>query len=264
MQKSVMLKLGISTHDDRFKIMKIFTFSTLFLLLTFSNAFAALTVIQHSGEYLASQSTAALNITQATGSGNLLVVMVYYDTSTTVTNVTDGTNNFTQFSNGVFNFGSNGIGVWYLPKSVSGKTTVTATLSAPPFNVTLEFWEVSGFINPGPDVAASISSGVQSGGAATGAAVTPSSSNDFIVAGDSTNGDVTVNPKAGNVFTSGGDITGGGFTGYVSYISTSTASAQPAWTDDGTSFVSETAAFKNITIVQRINNARINNAKLGY
>lgn len=256
------LELAISTRNDQFKIMKILNFLILFLLLTFSRASGALTVLHHVGT---TGVNGGLTLTvPATGNGNLLVVIVAFTDGVTVTSVSDGTNNFIQFPNAYVNSGTYdyfAMDVWYLPSSVSGKTTITLNNTCCASFIDFEYWEVSGLTSPRPDVVASMVNGAQSGGLATGAAVTPANLNEFILAGDVTGGTVTGNPAGGNEFTSGGDIVNGD--GYISYISTSTASAQPVWTDSGAQFTSVTAAFTGSASRAYFYNAKIKNAKFG-
>lgn len=244
--------------------MKILTFLIIFLLLMFSNAFAALSVVQHTGIGLGTVSSGSVTVT-STGSGNLLVVMLILGNTlpTTVTSVSDGANSFTQFPNAYPAGSPQGTNdVWYLPQSVSGKTSITVNLTgAPTFGWDIEFWEVSGFKSPLPDVAGIITNGAQLTGTATGAGVITTGTADFIVAGDNTSNAVTANPKAGNEFTSGGDIWGGD--GYCSLITTTAGFHQPAWTDNGNTFTSSTAAFRDPNTTH-IYNAKISNAKIGY
>jgi len=109
---------------------------------------------------------------------------------------------------------------------------------------------------PVPDTASGVGPGVQAGGVATGAAVTTTSTNGFVVAIDVTQAHVTANPQAGNEFTFGGDITGND-NAFCSLNSTTAASHQPAWTDDGANFTSSTAAFKEAGHNSVLNNITI-------
>lgn len=240
--------------------MRTLTLLILFILSIYSEAFAAITIVQHVPTLVFSNSTLSATVS-ATGSNHLLVALITAPTGITVTSVSDGVNNFKQFPNAYTN-GNGAMDVWYLPQSVSGKTTITVNVSASTAFIELEFWEVSGFISPFPDVVGTLPNGTQSGGNATGPAVTPSASNDFIVAGDGNNGGgITQNPLTGNVFSSGGDTIG--TDGFVSDIATSSASAQPVWQDPGSIFWALTAAFRNAGGVY-IGKANIGKARIGY
>jgi len=228
------------------------TLLTLFLLVIYSNAFASLTIVQHTnnGFSLPVSTTWSLPIT-ATGNGNLLVAGILSACSSqyaTISSVSDGTNNFTQFPNAV---GETLVSptyylsdVWYLPKSNSAKTTITVNLNTSG-DISVEIWEISGFTNPIPDVAGVVNNGTDVANTDTGAAVITTSTTGFVVGENCTQYQVTANPAAGNEFTSGGDIDPN-HNGFCSLISSTAASHQPTWTDstNGSLFVSSTAAFK--------------------
>lgn len=244
-------------------INKLIILISFFLISIYSSAFAALVEVQHVG-YGAGTGTSATATVAATGSGNLLVVIVANTPGIKVTSVSDGTDNFTQFPNAYFNGSIGSMDLWYLAKSISGKTSMTVNFSGSSSFVDVEFWEVSGFNHPFPDVVGIISPfGVVSSTTATGAAVLTTGTTGFIVAGDDTAGGVTVNPAGGNEFSSGGNLFN--TDGYCSLISSTAAIHQPAWTEstNGAHFNSITAAFKEETGTY-IYNAKINNAKIAY
>lgn len=208
----------------------------------------AISIVQHVAKAQAAGSSSIAITVAATSAGNLLVVIVGGNPNTvTISSVTDnatgGSNTYAQRSGARGTDASRFIDCWRsLSAAHGGATTITITGSGA--NVEdAEFWEVSGFTTAGDDVAAVVNNGVQSGGTATGAAVTTTSTTGFIVAGDMTSAGVTANPKAGNEFTSGGDIDANS-NAFCSLISTTAASHQPAWSDTGTSFTSNTVAFK--------------------
>lgn len=252
--------------------MKIITFLISFLLFIFSPCFAAITVVQHTGlQSSTNVSTFILNNSNgvngftATGNGHLLICIISYPTNVSLTGISDGADSFIEFPN-AFALNTTAafeMDVWYVPKSISGATAVTLNFNGPASFIDFEFWEVSGFTKPVPDTVGIVNNGLTSGGLDTGAAVKPRTANEFIVAGDTTDGSLTANPTGGNEFTSGGDILNGD--GFVSYISSSTASAQPQWTDSGgTNFVSSTAAFVDSISRVYLRNSKINNSKFGF
>lgn len=232
------------------------------LFLIFSNipAMAALTVVQH-GANRSTANSAQISITvTSTGSNNLLVAGTGNSDTRTVSSVSDGTNNFTQATSAAGTDATYQSDVWYLLKSISGKTTITVTFSgaASTFSKEVWFWEVSGFSSVVYDLGNNVTNGVQSGGSATGASVTTTGTTGFIVGIDKTQGSVTVNPKAGNEFTSGGDINSVSDAG-CSLISSTAAAHQPVWTDNGTDFCSSTAAFKEGNHTNLINGVSVIN-----
>lgn len=192
----------------------------------------------------ASANSIALTVS-ATGSGNLLVVAANNNGTRTVTGVSDGTNAFTQASGAAGTNSAKNTDIWYLLKSTAGMTTITVTFSGSSGTFTKDawFWEVTGFHHVAFDTAGHVNSGAQSGGLASGASVTTTGGLDFIVGVDLTNFAVTSNPKLGNAFISGGYILSDNDAA-SSLISQSAASYQPVWTDNGTSFTSSTAAFR--------------------
>lgn len=218
----------------------------LLVLLHCPSAAAALTVVQHetTGTSALGGNTLTITLNQATGSGNLLVVGEMNDDSMLVSGVSDGTNNFTQIPNVQAVDNVMYTDMWYLPLSTAGKTTITVTFSGTVNDfATMEVWEVSGFASPAVDVSMALSNGVQSGGFATGPVVTTTTTKEFIAALDQSSATVSQNPKTGNEFTSGGDIDTGN-NGYCSLITTVAGAHQPAWKDNGASFESSVAAFR--------------------
>ena len=214
---------------------------------------SGLIIQQSSGGETSTAGTTFTIPVDSTGSGNLLVVATMNDVPTTVHGVSDGTNAFVPATGAVDDDVGDGLSsdVWYLLRSSSGKTSVTVTFNATNHNnFNVWFWEVSGFSRAVFDKAASAGSGVQAGGTATGAAVTTTGTREFVVGLDMTSANVTANPKAGNEFIYGGYVGNDG-NGACSLITTSPASHQPVWTDNGSSFAGSTAAFKD-SIVHKV------------
>lgn len=195
-----------------------------------------LTVVQHAVNYTSGSSSSTSVTVSSTGSGHLLVAMLY--SVGTATGVTDGTNSFTHFSGTFIPDGD----VWYLPSSSSGKTSITVNFSGSVAGTEMEVWEVSGFVTPQPDVSNGATGLTQSGGFAIGEPVTTTSTEGFVAAVDISNDSVT-GPAPGNNFTAGGDQDANG-NAFISLISRAIGTYTPVWTDNGTSFVSFTAAFK--------------------
>jgi hypothetical protein len=192
----------------------------------------------------ANSASAALPV-ESTGSGNLLVVAASDDGSRTVSSVTDGTHSFKQVTNAAATNQTTRTDIWYLASSATGTTTVTVTFSgaAGTFAKELWFWEVRGINNPVVDAVAHTSAGAQSGGIATGAAVTTTGSADFVAAIDESSNMVSEDPTSGNEFVYGGSTDSNG-NAACSLITTSASAHTPQWTDAGSSFANSTVAFK--------------------
>ena len=226
--------------------LKTFLLSALLLLPANPSVFAAVSVVQHKVNFSGSGASSISTTVTATGSGNLLIAgTISAHSHFPVISVSDGTNNFIKFpeATGIDILNDAQAEIWYLPQSTSGKTLITLTIGSTSTFIGLEVWEVSGFTNPVPDATGTVNDGVQTGGTATGSAVRTRSSKGFIVGMDITEQAVSSNPAAGNEFTSGGDIDAGG-DAFCSLISTTAATHQPSWTDNGNTFTSITAAFK--------------------
>jgi hypothetical protein len=206
-----------------------------------------ISVVQHrTGQTKANQTTVTTTI-NPTGTGNLLAVATGNSASRNVVGVSDGIHAFTQAPGAI---GSDASGhqtdIWFLPISTAGRTSITVTFAGAPgtFNKELWFWEVAGFVNPILDVTGSVHNGAQSAGVASGASVAVTTSPEFIAAVNVTSGSVTGNPQPGNEFTAGGDVSATQDAA-VSLIATGVPAAHQArWTDNGSSFASSTAAFK--------------------
>jgi hypothetical protein len=185
-------------------------------------------IVQHAGNYSATATTSGTVTLSPTGSGNLIVVAL---SKTVATQVTDGTNLFTVVPGSSNQY-------WYLPNSTAGKTTITA--SFPSTNWEMEVWEVSNLVSPMLDTVSNNTTGIQSGGIATGSSLTTASIPEVLFSFDKSNSSSSVsNPN----WISGGDILFGD--SYVSSITTTTGTFTPTWTDGGTSFASESVSFKN-------------------
>lgn len=207
----------------------------------------AITLVQHKSNSSASGTTLAVTI--AANSANNLIVVVAGGGSATITvtgvsdNATGGSNTYVQAASARATATGHMIDCWYvLSAAHAGATTVTVTFSSS-ISGDAFVMEVSGFTTAALDVVGTVNNGVQSGGQATGASVTTTSTTGFIIAGDITNAGVTANPHAGNEFTSGGDVDGNS-NAACSKISSTAAAHQPVWDDTGTVFVSNTVAFK--------------------
>ncbi len=221
-----------------------------FICLLFdSSVFAAVAVVQHKVHFHAGGASSISTTVTATGSGNLLVAATLSAQPHFLTiSVSDGTNSFIKFpeATGTDILNDAQAEIWYLPQSTSGKTLVTLTIGASSDFIGLEVWEVSGFTNPVPDAVGVVNDGAQTGGTAAGSPVRTRSAKGFIVGMDLTSQSISSNPAAGNEFSSGGDIDAGG-DAFCSLISTTAATHQPSWTDDGNTFTSITAAFKEFS-----------------
>lgn len=233
--------------------MKKIFLSIIILLLLASKASAAIAVVHfNSGRDGANPTTNTFTLTvTSTGSGNLLIVsIIIFDAAhRTVSSVTDGTNNFTQFpsaavvtSSGVLDGVTQDI--WYLSSSASGKTSIILTLSGNTSFKEMAFWEVSGFTTVATDGAANASNKAGVGTTNTGGTVTTTSTTGFIVASCGEANAIVTNPKTGNEFTSGGGIEG--TDGHVSLISTTAVAHTPEWTSNtsGSTFDTTMGAFK--------------------
>ena len=201
----------------------------------------ALAVVQHKfGSTNANQNTVAVTVT-STGGGNLLVAGTYNNGTMTVSGVSDGTNNFTQFAGAQIANSNRIADCWYLSISTSGKTTITATFSVTNTSRKIAWvWEVSGFSVPTTDGVAGTTGTAQN---PTGASLTTKAVSGFLAAVCGYANTISTNPAAGNEFTSGGDIADGN--GGCSLISSSATAHQPAWSGDQSSaFTTFTAAFK--------------------
>jgi hypothetical protein len=206
-------------------------------------------IVQHLVAQTSANQTTVVATVTSTGSARLLVVALGNGGGRTVSTITDNIGNtYVQASGAAATetadtFGSD---VWYVLSAASGVTTITVTFSgaAGTFNKQCFFWEVSGFTTAAFDGANAVSNGTTTASTATGAAVTTTSTNGFVVGIVIPTQNVTGNPAAGNEFTSGGDISPTSDAA-CALISATAASHTPAWDlqNDG-SFASSTAAWK--------------------
>lgn len=232
---------------------------TILLCLWSIPAFSAINVFQHKG-FGSSIANNSISVTfNPTGANDLIVVSLNIGGSPFISTMKDSSgNSYTQFPSA--SYPSNQNYTYYIPHSTLGTTSITATFTGTDSGKSeIEMWEVSGFFNAVPDVGNATITGVQSGGVATGLSLTTSGNYGFIVAADTTNGTVTGNPAGGNAFTSGGDILDG--EGFVSLVTSSTGTYNPAWTDSGSAFQNWEGAFMDNTTTA-IQNATIRNANI--
>jgi hypothetical protein len=127
-------------------------------------------------------------------------------------------------------------------------TTVTITYSGAIANDEAFYWEVekgSGGTWVADGSGNHVNVGSVSSSTATGAAVTPTGSQDFCAAHIDITTNITANPKAGNAFiytgTTTNFTTGGGAT---SLLTQSSSAQNPAWSATSGTFNSSTGCFK--------------------
>lgn len=210
-------------------------------------------LVQHKvGETNANQATLPITVT-ATSAGNLMVVAACNTGTLTVSGVADnaagGSSVYAQVAGAQFVGNANDLGdVWASLNVKGGVTQVTITFSAADTSIK-DGWamEVSGLSSPVVDVknVANTQTGV--GTTDTGASVTTTATDGFIIGVITTSGSVLGgNPAGGNEFTAGGDVQATTGNGAVSLISTTAAAHQPVWTDAGSAqtFGAATVAFK--------------------
>lgn len=149
-----------------------------FIILLFCSNCFALTVVQTATNTCSSVTSCSVTVS-ATGAGNLLFLRSLSGNS--ITSVTDGTTNFiiTPFSKAY----------WYLPKSNSGKTSITVNYSGT-VSPSVMVWEVSGFNYPVLDQIVS-NSGSTSGGSDVCANFITTSSKEIIFAYGTSDGGVS-------------------------------------------------------------------------
>lgn len=163
----------------------------------------------------------------ATGSGNLIVVTLIFNGTTSVAGVSDNVGN-TYFSGGarstVANFATE---IWYAVNSTSGATVITPAFVGSPTHLEISEWEVSGVSTATPDAANAASGSIVSSNTA-GPPVTTSQVGDFIVSVLYA-GAVSFNgTSSGNEFTSDFTTNGRGW----AHITSTTAAAgthQASW-----------------------------------
>jgi len=217
--------------------MQILIRAFLCLLLLTSQSLAALTVVQHHVNYQAGVTSLPVTMS-STGTGNLLIALV--NSSGTTTSVTDSNGNSFSSCAGAPYYGSGF--AFYLPRSTSGATTITAHNSTTG-GTEMEVWEVNGFLNPACDTSAFVSGGAQSGGVATGASVTTATAVEFIVAFDKSNGSATGTTGA---FTF--DDQDGNGNGFAHVVTSAIGASTPSFLDGGSSFSEVTVAFKDMPV----------------
>jgi hypothetical protein len=218
-------------------------------------------VVQHVNNLTAGSGTTEAVTVASTGAGNLLVAMTLTTTSASVTGVSDGTNGFQQFPAallaGTGGFATLMVDVWFLPRSASGKTVITATFSPSSSERALEVWEVSGFTNPVPDGTNGNSNDAGSAGSVdTGMPVTTTAPG-FVVAYCGETNTVTLNPDTGNEFSAGGDLSAPG-QAWCSLISLAGGVHTPAWHSNTASsaFLTFTAAFRETYVARTMDDSR--------
>lgn len=205
-------------------------------------------------------SGSTLAITVPATKANLLVISTgFYDGSTvrTVSKVcTDGTtcaagHSFTQLTSAASTDTSStsGTDIWYCLSCTSGATTVTISYSGAVTTSEGFYWEVqkgSG-ASWAADGGAHVNAGTTSGTTSTGAAVTPTGTQDFCVGHIDVSGSgVSANPLSGNAFVYPGttpDFSGTGGAA-ASLLTTSSSAQTPQWTTSTGTFNSSTGCFK--------------------
>lgn len=205
----------------------------------------SLALVQNPFHQTAAGSTsAACTLTQALGSGNLVVVMLSGSGSETVSSITDngGTPNAYSQASGCYGTDSGGrwVDIWYAKNSLSGATTITATISSTSKH-NLQVYEVSGADTSTPVDVTGVHGGSTTGTVDTGPSITTVSANDFLAA--------TIR-SSGNGVTSENDATftldtGNSSCGCSHAIVSSTGTYTPAWNDSvATTIIACVAAFK--------------------
>lgn len=196
----------------------------------------------------AANAFVTLTLIGATSTGSMNVVGCGNNGNRTVSSVTDSASNtYTQAASAAGSDGTHNSDVWYALSPTTGVTTVTCNFSGAADGTNKEIW-VWEFPKQGNtwvfDLAAGIN-GTCASSADTGASVTTTHTEGFVVGVCITSNNITASPAAGNEFTFGGDI-GATADGGASLLSTTAASHTPAWTDTclPTTFGSSTAAFK--------------------
>lgn len=220
------------------------------LLMVSSLTWGSATMVQHKANTSTTNaSTVAVTVTSTTA--NLIVVGAAKSAdSDTIASVTDNIGNtYLQATTARGQFGSATTDIWYCLNAAPGVTSITIHFGATSTsNKQVEADEVSGFLSPAFDLA-NHSAGTGASNLITGATITTTSTNGFIlaIALDGT-GTIDQNPNGGNEFTSGGDIIGGGgiSTGAVSLISSTAVSHGAVWHSTAATphFANSIAAFK--------------------
>lgn len=200
----------------------------IFLLLT-SDSWGAITLVQNATHTCSLVTSCSVTVS-STGSGNSLIMRA--TGAINITSVSDGTSNFTKIPYNAGNY-------WFLPKSNSGKTSMTVS-----YNTTvspdLMFWEVSGFNYITPETFINQTGGSVSGGSATCNSITTLNAKDFIIAFNAGDGGAT--GTTGSFTFDQEDVDGNG---YAHLITSSAGTNNAVFTNSGTTFSCFEIAFKD-------------------
>jgi hypothetical protein len=124
-------------------------------------------------------------ITQATGTGNLLVVCLqnYLGTSPTTTSITDNAGNtYVQVASSLGSGNSVQSEIWYAANSIAGATSLTCNSSGTYHQLMVEFFEFSGAATTSPADTATFTTFAGSSGPTVGN-ITPSQTGEVLVSG---------------------------------------------------------------------------------
>jgi hypothetical protein len=163
----------------------------------------------------------------STGIGNMIVVALLFNGTTSVASVSDNAGN-TYVSAGaratVANFATE---IWYAVNSTSGATVITPTFVGSPTHLEMTEWEVSGVSTAAPDATGVASGSVVSSNTA-GPAVTTTQVGDFLVGVLFVGAVNFTGMSTGNEFTADFTTNGNGWA-HITSTSASAGTHQPSW-----------------------------------